>query len=215
MAVRQAAQREGQEEAAPRAGAHGAPELARRGRGIAEREVRDRDLASAAPGAEFLDPAVVGARVGERVAGVGRLGFPLEAEARVEERPRDAIVIEECQARGGVGRRRRRALRVAPRETRGRQLLEALPHATQSAQHLGCGEARGAAVDLEEVAPVAAPPDADRPGAIRGLQVALPEVGRLEHVAVRIDHDVHDDLVNPDADRRQAGTPLTRSPGGH
>src|SRR5207253_8282400 len=93
MAVRQAAQREGQEEAAPRASVHGAPELARRGLGIAEREVRDRDQASAAPGAELLDPAVVGARVGERVAGVGRLRFPLEAEARVEERPRDAIVI--------------------------------------------------------------------------------------------------------------------------
>jgi len=153
--------------------------------------------------------------VGERVARVGRLGFPLEAEARVEERTRDAIVIEECQARGGVGRRRRRALRVAPRETRGRQLLEALPHATQSAQHLGCGEARGAAVDLEEVAPVAAPPDADRPGAIRGLHVTLPEVGRLEHVAVRVDHDLHGDVVTPRRRPAASRAPLTRPPGGH
>src|SRR5207245_8019730 len=119
------------------AGAHGAPELARRGRGIAEREVPWGDPAPAATGGELLDPAVGGARVGERVARVGRLGFPLEAEARVEERTRDAIVIEECQARGGVGRRRRRALRVAPRETCGRQLLEALPHPPPAAQPRG------------------------------------------------------------------------------
>src|SRR5439155_23169797 len=99
VAVRHAAQREGEEEAAPRAGAHGALELARRVLGVAEREVGDGDEAPAAPRAELLDPAVVGARVGERIAWVGRLGLPLEPEARVEERARDAIVIAEPETR--------------------------------------------------------------------------------------------------------------------
>src|SRR5204862_7808820 len=126
----------------------------------------------ATAGAEVLEPAVVGAGVRERVARIRHLGLPLETEARVEERRRDPVTIEECETRAGIGRGDRRALGVATRNARGRQLLERLPHATESAEHLGRRQTGGAAIDLEEVPRVRAATDADGALAVRGIDVA-------------------------------------------
>src|SRR5439155_20990995 len=94
MAVRNTAQREGQEEGAPRARPDGASELVGRRHGIPEGEMRDRHEPSPAPRRELLDPPVVGPAVGEGVAWVVDLRLPLEAEARVEERARCPRAVE-------------------------------------------------------------------------------------------------------------------------
>src|SRR6266446_9551291 len=64
--------------------AHGAVELIGGGLGIAEREMGDRNQASAAVGAEVDDPAVVGARVGLCELDVLAFGLPDQAHRRVQ-----------------------------------------------------------------------------------------------------------------------------------
>ena len=86
MAGRRLRHHEGGDEHALHAGPRRALELALGRLGDTERDVRDRNQATARVGAEVDDPAVVGARVRLRELEVLALGLPEDAERRIEER---------------------------------------------------------------------------------------------------------------------------------
>src|SRR5262245_23506999 len=207
-AVRDARDGEGADEGAAAAVEHRALELARRLGRIAQREVRNGNQSTAGVAAEVGDPAVVGAAVRAGQLGVHQLGFPEQPDRGVEDRLRHALAIQQLDAllhvhgaeRGPaeVGLLRPRAdpahllgtdlaahrpLAQLPR------LVDPLAHAAQCAQLAGAGQGGSPAVDLQVFIAVVADPDPDGTGPVAGLEVLLPEIGRLEDVPVAInDH---------------------------
>ena len=94
----------------------------------------------------------------------------------------------------GVGRIAADVLgaRCRPRIARSRsclRLVDPLAHPAERAELARAGERGALAVDLEVLEAVVAHADADRAVAIGGLEVGLPQIGRLEDVAVAVDHE--------------------------
>ena len=93
---------EGHDEGAAAAVLHRALELGRRRRGIAERQMRDRDQPAAGVAAEIGDPAVVGAAIGLAQLDVIELGLPQDAERRIEHRRVEPLGVEQLQPLAGI-----------------------------------------------------------------------------------------------------------------
>src|SRR5262249_6805652 len=157
--------------------------------------------------AEVRDPAIVGAAVRGRELGVEELRFPQEAERWIEDRLRQSFAIEQLDALLHVHRAERRTAEirlimsrpnaahvfwahVTPHRTLAKTscLVDPLPHAPERAELAGTRKLGSAPVDLEVLVTVVAHADPDGAVAHRGLEVLLPEVGRLQDVSVPVDH---------------------------
>ena len=112
VAERLAGHRERRHPHAAHAVAGRAAQLALRRRGIAERELRDRNQTPAGIRAEIDDPAVVGAQVGLRELLVLALGDPEHAERRIQERALEVLEVEAPQALRRIHRAERREIHV-------------------------------------------------------------------------------------------------------
>jgi hypothetical protein len=94
-AVGDARDRERAHESPAAAVADRALELAGRLRGVAQREMCDRNQPTPGVAAEIGDPAVVRAAVRARQLGVHQLGFPEQAEGGIEDRLGHAFAVEQ------------------------------------------------------------------------------------------------------------------------
>src|SRR5439155_2071321 len=136
--------------------------------------------------AEIDDPAVVGTRVGVGDLGVRALGFPEHAEGRVQKRHFEVLAIEPLEALARIHGAEGRALHVGVIARR-RDLGDRTPHRADHAEHAAADDLRRRAVDLEVLDAVGVGPQAQRALSVAGLEVTLPEIGRLENVSVGVD----------------------------
>src|SRR5438445_15652 len=209
IAVGYARDRERTDEGAAATVLHRSLELARRLRRVAEREMRDGDQPAAGVAAEIGDPAVVRAAIGARELGLEQLGLPQQAERGIEHGLRHPLAIEELHALLHVHGAERGAPEVRmlrrgtdPADVMGRnisahralpelpRLVDPLAHAAEGAELARTGDRGAPAVDLQVLEAVVAHAYPERPGAIGGLQVGLPQIRRLEDVAVAVDHAI-------------------------
>jgi len=195
-AVGQAAPGERHHEGAAAAVAHRALELARGTGGIPQREVRDRHQPAARVAAEVGDPAVVGAAVGERELGVLELGLPQDADRGIEHGSVEVLGVEPLEPLLHVHRAVRRTGEIGPLGAGAHVFDVHLPHRAERSGEAAAREQRRAAADLQILETLVVDPDAQRAVAVRGLQVALPQVGRLEDVPVGVDRSVVADAVD-------------------
>jgi len=156
--------------------------------------------------AEIGDPAVVRAAVRARQLGVHQLGFPQQTEGRIQDRLGHAFAIEQLHALRHVHGAERGAAQIGllpPRTNpaplvrtdraahgplpQAPRLVHPLAHAAQRAELAGSGQGGAPAVDLQILVAVITDPDRDRAAAVAGLEILLPQVGRLEDVPVAID----------------------------
>jgi hypothetical protein len=205
-AVGDAGDRERAHEGPAAAVAHRALELARGLSGIAQREMRDGYQPAPGVAAEIGDPAIVRAAVGAGQLGVHQLGLPKQPDGRVEDRFGHALALEQLHALGHVHGAERGAAQVGLLRSRANppslfrtdltahgslaqppRLVHPLAHAAQGAELAGAGQGGALAVDLQILVTVVADPDADRATAVAGLEILLPQVGRLEDVPVAVD----------------------------
>src|SRR5262249_6548085 len=70
------------------------------------------------------------------------------------------------------------------------RLVDALAHAAERGELTWSSDGRRAPVDQQGLEAIAADEDAKRPVAIRGLEVALPQIGWLQDVAVAVDDEL-------------------------
>ena len=183
---------EGRDEDALHAVARRALELALRLLGDAEGEVCDGDQAAAAVAAEVDDPAVVGARVGLCQLQILALGLPQDAEGRVEDTDGEVLAVEPLEALLGVPGAEARVVEVLEagrRAGRGRDVADQVHRAEARGQVLA-DHLRGLAGDLEVLEAVRPLAHAERAVAPARLQVAVPQVRRLEDVAVGVDRAI-------------------------
>ena len=164
----------------------GAGDLFRGPFGIEQRDVGDRLQPCRVFAGEVGDPAIVGARIGGRQFRVLHRTFPTDAQRGVEHGDVDALVVHHLEARPRVVAALRTAIRV-------RQLAVLLqrdrvhPDSAQHA-HVSAHEFQRAVVDQQHLVVVFVTVDANGPVAVRGVDIAEPQVRGFHHVAVGIDH---------------------------
>jgi hypothetical protein len=181
-------------------------ELRGRRRGIAERQMRDRDQIPARIAAEVRDPAVVGVAVGGGDFRVEALGLPHQAERRVKDRFGHPFAIEQLKPLLHVHRAEGRPRHVGVARTghqvaqllgaqlaahralaHPRHIRHLLAHPAQRREPAAAAQPRNLAVDLEILVTLLPGDDADRALAILRFEVALPQIGRFENVTVGVD----------------------------
>ncbi len=96
--MRPAGPGEGHDEGTMAAVFHCTPQFDGRGIRIAQGQMCNRDQPTAGGSAEIRDPAVVGAAIGLRQFGVGKLRLPKNAEGGIEHRGIQPLGIEQLQA---------------------------------------------------------------------------------------------------------------------
>src|SRR5262245_26287237 len=170
--------------------------------------MRDRNEPAPGIAAEVGDPAVVRATIRARKLGIEQLRLPQQAERGIEHGLRQAFTIEELQALLHVhgaerGASEIRLLRCGTDAAHllGRdlpahralaelaRLVDPLAHPTERAELARASDRGRPAVDEEVLEAVLADADAERSIAIRRLQVGLPQIGRLEDVAIAVDNE--------------------------
>ena len=155
------------------------------GNGLLRVDQRDVGRAVQAVGivaAEVRDPVVVHPVVSQREVGVGDFLLPQQADCGVQDRGVDAVGVELFDALvrvvGALG-----TVHVA--ELLGERDLARLaergrdPHAANHGRDLP--------VDLQAFPAFLVVAQTQRAVLVLGLQIVLPQVGRLQHVAVRVD----------------------------
>jgi hypothetical protein len=135
--------------------------------------------------AEVDDPAVVGAAVGVGEAGVAHLGLPEEGEGGVEDRHIDALLVHPAQPGRRFHARGRGGARIAPVGI-GVELVQGNAVAPELVE-LAAAARQWPAVDLEHFDAARVARHADRPVAVAGVDVALPQIRWLQHVGVGVD----------------------------
>ena len=154
--------------------------------GIEQRDVGNRLQPCLVFAGEVGNPAVVGARIGGRQFRVLHRAFPTDAQRGVEHGDVDVLVVHHLEARPRVVAALRTAVRV-------RQLAILLqrdrvhPDSAQHA-HVSAHEFQRAVVDQQHLVVVFITVDANGPVAVRGVDIAEPQVRGFHHVAVGIDH---------------------------
>src|SRR5436190_4167214 len=161
--------------------------------GETEGDVRDRHEPTAAARAELDDPAVVDARVRLRELDVLAFRLPEHAERRVEHRDVEILLVEAREPLARIPRAEAGVVEVAEagRLAAGRRRDAAdQVHRAEALRQVAAHHLRWPAGDLEVLETLRVAPDAERPVAEARLEHAVPEIGGLEHVTVRVDRAV-------------------------
>src|SRR6266542_4992643 len=196
--------------------------------------MRDGNQPAARVAAEVGDPAVVRATVRTRELGVEQLSLPEEAERGIEHGLCHPLAVEELHALLHVHGAERGAaeVRLIRRETDAAdvlrrdvpahraiaqfpRLVDPLAHPAERAELARAGDRGAPAVDLQEFEAVVTHAYPERPVAIGGFQVALPQIRRFKDVAVAVDHELvdrHRVLLRPRSAQWLAAGPMTAPP---
>jgi hypothetical protein len=147
--------------------------------------VRDWNQLAAAVRAEVHDVAVVGARACLREIGVFGFGFPQEAHRGVEKRGGETFGVDALQAICRIHRAEGSEAAVARRRVP--FVVARRPHRGESAKPAAAEDLRRLAADFEVFEALGVVADSDGAVLEPGFDIAVPQAGVFEDVAVRID----------------------------
>jgi hypothetical protein len=168
--------------------------------------MRDGHQAPAGVAAEVSDPAIVGGAVSRRKLGIIGLGFPQQPEAGVEDRLRHLLAIEQLQALLHVHRAEGRALEVGVFQlgllvaqflrapgvdelvTAPQRLVDHFAHSANRSELPLARQPGGLSRDFHILVTVVTDAKPNSPIAIFAFDVFLPQIRRLEDMAVRVDY---------------------------
>src|SRR5215472_1952024 len=184
------------------------PKLAGCFRRVAQRQMGDRNEASAGIAAEVCDPSVVCAAIGAGEFGIEQFRLPEQSDGGVEERLLHAFLVEELEAFLHNHRAEGRTFQISVfgfrlyrahvlrtgcatphrRFAHALGFLDPLTHAAQRAQEAGGGHLGALPVYFQVLKAVIADPDAHRAIAIPGVDVFLPQIRWLQDLTVAVDN---------------------------
>ena len=147
--------------------------------------MRDWNQLAAAVRAEVHDVAVVGSRARLGEIGVFGFGFPQQAHRRVEECGGETFGVDALQAIFRVHRAEGSEAAVARRRVP--FVVARRAHRGESAEAAAAEDLRGLAADFEVFEALGVVADSDGAVLELGFDIAVPEAGVFEDVAVGID----------------------------
>ena len=161
---------------------------------IAQRKVRG-GYETVAPRAELADPPVVRARVRLREIGIVELGLPQQADRRVQHDGIDALGVQHLQPLVRVHAPVRRLADVGAFGIEPHRMQVRIAHRSERGRKALTAHDRRTATDLERFEVGVVAHDAQRAVTELRLEVGLPQVRRLEDVAVGVDGTAEPQLV--------------------
>ena len=153
-------------------------------RGIAARQMGDRDEPAAGIRAEVDDPAVVGAAVRRGQGRVLDFAFPQQPDRGIQNDLGQPLAVDAPNTFLGIHGAERRAGQIRPFRA---GLDVGMSHRAQNAGEPLLAQLGRPVVELEILPALVVLPDPNGPVAVLGFEILLPQVRDLQNVAVTID----------------------------
>ncbi len=163
---------------------HRAFKFRRRGLGVAERKLRDRDQPPAAVRAPIDDPAVVRAAHRLGVISIVAFGFPVKPDSRINDCGAQSLKVEPLDALAGVHRTQGKVLSVGAHAEQF-ALFARHPAHYGITENAAPRDLRGPSLDLQVITLVVSF-HTDRHGFVLRLRILIPQVRRFHNMAVRV-----------------------------